>query len=242
LRLLITGAAGRIGTAFIERYGSLYDLVLTDRAYPPGSIASAGRWIIGDASDPDLLWRLTEGVEAVLHLAADPSTQASVPSLVVNNLAVTAYLFDAAHRRGVGRFVFASSVQTVVGYPPDVPVTPGMPPRPLNHYAATKCFGEALCHVYGSRGMSCIAVRIGAFSDPSRLETETFPDFFRLFVSKDDLCQLLHLCLQAPRELTFAIVHGISDNREPRLDLESTRRLLGYEPRDGAPAPPSGEG
>lgn len=240
MRLLITGAAGRIASAFIERYGAHYDLVLTDRVYPASEFACAGRWVIGDANDPDLLWRLTENVEAVLHLAADPNTNASLPSLVANNLAATAYLFDAAFRRGAGRFVFASSVQTVVGYPPDVPVTPDMPPRPLNAYAATKCFGEALCHVYASKGMSCIAVRIGAFSDPARLARETFPDFFRLFVSKDDLCQLLHLALQAPRDVGFAIVHGISDNREPRLDLESTRRLLGYEPRDGAPAPPGG--
>ncbi len=241
MRLLVTGAAGRIATAFIERHGADYDLTLTDRAFPAAEAAAAGRWVIGDISDPDLVWRVTEGADAVLHLAADPRTQALVGDLLADNLSATAYLFDAAYRRGVKRFVFASSVQAVVGYPPDVPVTPEMSPWPVNVYGATKCFGEALCRVYSGRGMSCIAVRIGAFSDPARLAHETYPDFFRLFVSRDDLCQLLHLAIQAPPDLGFAIAHGVSDNREPRLDLESTRRLLGYSPRDGAPAPPAGD-
>jgi len=40
-------------------------------------------------------------------------------------------------------------------------------------------------------------------------------------------------CVEAA-DVQFAIVHGISDNRFKRLDLTSTRNLLGYAPQDDA--------
>jgi hypothetical protein len=45
--------------------------------------------------------------------------------------------------------------------------------------------------------------------------------------------QLLAQCIEAP-DITFAIVHGLSENRFKRLDLTSTRDLLGYAPQDDA--------
>ena len=51
------------------------------------------------------------------------------------------------------------------------------------------------------------------------------------YISEQDLNQLLVLCIEAP-DVTFAVAHGISNNRFKRMDLTSTRRLFGYAPGD----------
>lgn len=237
MKLLITGAAGRIASCFIDTYGAGYDLRLTDRRYPSQEHAPVGEWRIGDLADPNFVWELMDGIEAVLHLGANPNTNAPMRSLLNSNLLGTSNVFEAAQARSVRRVVFASSIQAVLGYQPDTMVTAEMATRPRNLYAATKCFGESLCHVYSTAGMSCIAVRIGAFLEPEWLERSRHQEVRRQYVSPRDLCQLLDLALRAPEDVRFAIVHGVSDNAVNRLDLSATRELLGYSPEDGAPAP-----
>ena len=115
----------------------------------------------------------------------------------------------------------------------------------------TKCFGESLCAYYADReGLSCIAVRIGTFSTPEAVAESGDSRQLSLWVSHDDLCQLLHRCIEAPDDLRFLIVHGVSDNQFKRLDISNAREILGYEPRDNAfqissrtdldPRPPDG--
>lgn len=53
------------------------------------------------------------------------------------------------------------------------------------------------------------------------------------YVSEQDLNQLLVRCIEAA-DVPFARVHAISNNRFKRLDLTSTRELLGYAPQDDA--------
>lgn len=53
------------------------------------------------------------------------------------------------------------------------------------------------------------------------------------FISEADLCQLFDRCIETP-DIRFAIVHGLSNNRFNRMDLTSTRALLGYQPQDDA--------
>ena len=45
------------------------------------------------------------------------------------------------------------------------------------------------------------------------------------------MSQLLVRCVETP-DIPFAIVHGLSDNRIKRLDINSTKALLGYAPQD----------
>jgi nucleoside-diphosphate-sugar epimerase len=98
-------------------------------------------------------------------------------------------------------------------------------------YAVSKCFGENLARYFAYvEGLSCIAVRIGAFEAPWILRSPD-PVTPRQFVSKRDLCNLLIRCVETP-DIPFAIVHGVSNNHPNRLDLEETHRLLGYKPQD----------
>jgi nucleoside-diphosphate-sugar epimerase len=119
----------------------------------------------------------------------------------------------------------------VGGYPPDVQVKWDMPVRPCCEYGASKCYGEALGHYFADqRGVSVIAIRIGGVhghdEEPHKYQSQQM-DYL---VSEEDLTQLLTKCVEAPEDLQFAIVHGLSDNRFKRLDLSHTREILGYEP------------
>ena len=103
--------------------------------------------------------------------------------------------------------------------------------RPVNMYGASKCFGEATASAFAAQeGLSAIAVRIGAYEAPW-LAADLSPLNLSAFVSARDLNQLLVRCIETP-SIHFAIVHAISDNRIKRVDIEETRRVLGYQPED----------
>jgi nucleoside-diphosphate-sugar epimerase len=229
---LLTGAGGRIGTAFRAFVGDRYDLRLVDR--DGGKIVEAnGHPVLeADTSDLDACQQLCAGIDTVVHLAADPSPRADFyGSLLDNNIKSVYNIFRAAKDQGCRRVVFASSIQVIEGYPLDVQAHPESPIKPMNMYAVGKAFGEATAHYFAyAEGLSSIAVRIGAYEGNRELHK---PDGRTLsaFVSQRDLSHLFVQCIEV-ENLQFAIVHGVSDNRFKRMDITSTRALVGYHPVD----------
>ena len=235
-QVLLTGAAGRIGTAFREYVGDRYTLRLADRTLaglenPHGFEATQV-----DLIDLDACRTLCQGIDTVVHLAGDPSGRAGFyGSLLDNNIKVVYNVFQAALEQGCRRVIFASTVQTISGYPLDVQAQTDSPVKPLNLYAVSKVFGEAVAHCYASQGLSGIAIRIGSFEGNRALSSEYKPNARNLstFISKRDLSQLIVRCIEVP-DVQFTIVHGVSDNRFKRLDLTSTKATVGYQPLDDA--------
>jgi nucleoside-diphosphate-sugar epimerase len=233
-RVLVTGAAGRIGTAFLRRYGGGYAFRLAD--VRPVEDPGGHEVRVADLTDLDAARAACEGIDTVLHLAADPSPRATFyDTLLPLNVKMAYNLFHAAAEQGCRRLVFASSIHAVNAYPLDRQVHPEDPVCPGDLYGVTKVFGEALCAYYARReGLSCIAVRIGAFGPPEKVEDCADSRLLSLWVSEDDLCHLLELCIEAPESIRFLIVQGVSDNQFKRMDIGSARQLLGYAPKDNA--------
>lgn len=233
-RVLITGAAGRIGTAFRARYGDRYDLRLVDRrpVEEPGDHEA----YTADLVELTEAQRACEGIDTVIHLAADPSPRATFyDTLLPLNIQMTYNLFHAAKEQGCRRIIFASSIHAVNAYPLDVQIHPTDPIRPGDLYGVTKVWGEALCSYFADReGLSSIAIRIGAFGTPERLAESGDSRLLSLWVSHDDLSQLIHRCIEAPDSLKFLIVQGVSDNQLKRMDISNAREILGYAPVDNA--------
>lgn len=230
-RVLITGAAGYIGSFLTKAWRDRYDLVLLDVKKPrdPGD----ARVVVSDIQDLGTLREACREVDTVVHLAADANPGAEFDSSVLpRNIVGTHAVFQAAADAGVKRVIFASSIHCVGGYPPDVQVKWDMPVRPCCEYGASKCYGEALGRYFSdNHGISVIAVRIGgvhghAESPPHQAER------MDILVSEDDLTQLITRCVEAPEDLRFEIFHGLSDNRFKRLDISHTREVVGYEPSD----------
>ena len=239
LKVLLTGAAGRIGSAFFCYARERYLLRLVDR--PGSGLASLDpgdhETLEFDLSDAEACLEACEGTDVVVHLAADPSPEADfTDSLLPNNIVGSYNLFEAARKAGCRRVVAASSVHAVSGYPVDVQVRDEMPVRPKNLYGVSKCFVEALAACYAiETGLSCVAVRIGAYPRPDETAGAMSADEdLSAFVSPRDLCQLLCQCVDAPDRVRFAVAHGVSDNRFKRLDLSHTREIFGYRPQDDA--------
>ena len=110
------------------------------------------------------------------------------------------------------------------------PLPDDAPPRPTNLYGASKAFGEAVAATYAAAGLSGIAIRIGAYDAPWFHERGDARAAMA-YVSARDLNDLLMRCVETD-DIAYAVVAGISDNARKRFDLEQTRRLLGYAPRD----------
>jgi len=232
-RILLTGAAGRIGTAFYQTCGANYHVRLADRVVEPlvGNLVSDDV-VQFDVADLDDCYRVCQDIDTVVHLAGDASPDADFyHSLLESNIKGAYNIFCAAKDQGCRRVVFASRAQAVEGYPLEVQVRADMPVRPKNMYGVTKCFGEALASYFAfTKGLSSIAVRIGNLAEFEAGQDHTARDI-SAFISERDLVHLLVQCVETP-DIQFAIVHGVSNNRFKRLDLVTTRQQLGYAPQD----------
>lgn len=233
-KILITGAAGRIGSAFRLAHGEEYDFRLVD--WRPVDEPGIHENYVADLVDLDEARRACAGVDTVLHLAADPSPRATFyDTLLPLNIQMTYNMFHAAQEQNCRRLIFASSIHAVNAYPLDYQIHPNDPVRPGDLYGVTKCFGESLGAYYAAReGLSCIAVRIGAFGTPEAVFESGDTRLLSLWVSHRDLCQLFHRCIEAPDTLRFLIVQGVSDNQLKRMDISNAREILGYDPQDNA--------
>jgi NAD+ dependent glucose-6-phosphate dehydrogenase len=231
--VLLTGAAGRIGTAYRKHATARYAFRLAD--INPISEPDGHEVLTIDLSDFDSARSACEGVHTVVHLAANPHTTAEFyRDLLDANFKATYNIFRAAKDAGCERVVFASSVNSVEGYPNERQVRPGDAPCPGNVYGASKAFGESLGAYFGSvEGLSNICIRIGAVGELHNLRPDA-PDHVRaIFITMRDLCTLLDRCIET-RDISHAVVHGVSNNRHNWLDLTETSHLLDYHPVDDA--------
>ena len=234
--MLVTGAAGRIGSYFSEHSADRYDLTLLvhvdDDENDVKQVEPFGRVIRGDITDLDGLKDQFAGQDTILHLAATPD-----PSAVwdlVNKLNITGCYnaFVAAKHCNCRRVVFASSIHAVSGYPHQRQVHPDDPVNPGDLYGVSKCFGEAMARYMAEQhGLSGICIRIGAFQPESTAENADSPSMLDAFVSHADLTKLLQKCIDN-EDLTFAVFHGLSDNTFERMDITTARELLNYQPED----------
>lgn len=232
-RIVITGAAGRVGTLLRTHLGRSagYELVLVDRenrgeaAIRPDDLSRyAPEWI-----------ELFASADAVLHLAGDPRPWAPWPPLADNNVEATLNVFRAAAKHKVRRVVYASTLQTMEGYRYSCgPIAADAPPRPVSLYAASKLVGETIARNFAEEHMlSAICLRLGA------VQTERAPPggdstawSRSKWLSAEDLCQAFEKAILA-EGVRFAILPVTSDNEAMPWDLSETRRILGYAPAKG---------
>lgn len=234
MRVLVTGAAGTIGTVVCA--GLLdrgYDVAGLDLAAEPEGFT--GAWFTADCSDADAVRSVFEvlnqagRLDGVVHLAGIPH-EASLPTMIDSHVITTAALLDAMVDHGVSRIVYASSNHAVGRTRRTDLLGTDVPPRPDTFYGVGKVAAEALLQLYTDRyAMDAVALRIGSFraQPETRRQLETW-------LSHDDAVRMVHAALTAP-DPGFAVLYGISNNSRAWWDLEPGRRL-GYTPEDDAEA------
>ncbi len=245
-KVLITGAAGRIGSIVRRYLGQKYELSGVDLKGVDDIPCT-----VADLGDLDAVRPAFQGQDTVVHLGADPSPQGSWESILHNNIIGTYNVYEAAREAGVQRIIFASTNHVVGFYPlkqdpyraiyegrlkevrrPFPLLTPEMY-RPDSYYGVSKAFGELLGSYYHDEfGISTICVRIGWVMTP---DDPTFaPSALSLWLSHRDAAQLIERAIDAPASVGFAVVYGMSRNSLRIWDIETTERLLGFVPQDGA--------
>ena len=223
MRVVITGAAGRIGRCLMEGLSSVgHDVHGID------VVAADGDVVVADlARDADALAELMDGADAVVHLAAIAS-ETDFSTAVDSHIGLTYAVLEAAVSHHVGRVVYASS-NHAVGFAARTSLLPAdTQARPDSFYGFGKAACEALCSLYHNRyGLAVACLRIGSFRD-----RPTTRRHLSTWLSPGDAVRLVDACLRSP-DLGFAIIYGISRNTRGWWDLDSAR-LLGYEPHDDA--------
>jgi len=234
--VLITGAAGNIGRKLSAAWDDVYDLIRLDREPDPDDPGL----IAADLADPAADWgELFHGVDAVVHLAADPDELADWEALVGPNIDALFNVFHAAALAGVERLVFASSNHANGGYRDqgDGPIGVDLPPKPDGPYGATKLMGERLGRCLSETfELTFVALRLGWVQRGGN-RPETLPDDWSrgLWLSDADMVRLFGLAVEADLgDRTCVVVNGMSRNRGTRWDLEPAAGLLGFEPEDDA--------
>ena len=197
-----------------------------------GDLEGLGEIARANLSDLPRLKELCEGIDTVVHLAANPDPSAVWDDLLSDNIIGTYNIMAAAKSQGVRRVVYASSIHAVGGYPPDMQIKTTDPVNPGDVYGVTKCFGEAMGRYLAEHeGVSVIALRIGAVQEPENAQKDEAIAWADMFVSYRDLAQIIEKSIEAPN-LKWGVFNAISDNRFKRLDITDARQLLGYEPQD----------
>ncbi len=224
-RVLITGAAGGIGSALRETLrGASPVLRLSDRA--PLAPARDGEEVDrADIADMAAVERIVAGCDGIVHLGGI-SGENDWPTILEGNIVGTYNVFEAARRAGVKRIVFATSNHAVGFYPRAQTIDHRVVPRPDSRYGVSKAFGEALASLYADKhGIGFLLTRIGNFGtlpiDKRRLA---------IWISPRDYTQLVRIGLEHP-DIRCEIVYGVSNNRRSWYDNANAYRL-GYRPQD----------
>jgi uronate dehydrogenase len=228
--VLLTGAAGRIGTVLRGGLPGRGWAVRCLDVVPVPDVRPDEEHVVADVADLAAMTDATEGVDAVVHLAG-VSGESSWDSILQANIQGTYAVLEAARRAGVSRVVFASSNHATGFTPRPAAGLLGEfdgPSRPDTYYGVSKVAGEALGALYADRyGMDVVCLRIGnASPEPSELR------HLAIWLSPDDSLSLVDAALRAPSP-GFAVVWGVSGNSRNWWDLTAAR-ALGYEPADDA--------
>lgn len=232
--VLLTGAAGAVGQVLRKGLKPHYSLRLSDirdlgEAQPGEEIRTA------DLSDSEAVYRLVEGVDAIVHMGGVLGAvrkdgkmvgESSWENVLQSNIMGTYNVFEAARRSGVKRVVYASSIHAHGFYRRDTRVGLDSPPRPDTRYGLSKAFGEAAGRYFADKyGLEVVALRIATYKPRPTLIRD-----LGTWISPGDMVELVRCSLAYP-DTHFDVLWGVSNNTRSLYDNPNAKRY-GYFPKD----------
>ena len=164
MRLLVTGAAGFIGSTYVHLVKDEHDVVVLDKLTYAGrreNLPDGVELVVGAIEDRDLVLQLVEGVDAIVNFAAESHVDRSIAdqnAFARTHVIGTGVLLDAVRERGVPRFLQVSTDE-VYGSIEDGSFTETSPLAPSSPYSATKAGGDLLvsayAHTHGIEAVIC---------------------------------------------------------------------------------------
>ena len=224
--ILMTGAAGDVGTHLRNELAGRYALRLSDirpiKKLGPGEVFVRGD--VGRLSD---MLRVSKGVDAIVHLGGF-ALEGPWDMILRANIVGCYNIFEAARRNGVKRILFATSNHATGFFRRDQTIDHRVYPKPDSRYGLSKVFGEQLGSLYADKyGMQVFCMRIGNVN-PAPLDKRRLS----IWISPRDFAQLVSIGIEHP-DIRFEIVYGVSGNQRSWYDNSNAERL-GYRPQDDA--------
>ncbi|MFT8316819.1 MAG: NAD-dependent epimerase/dehydratase family protein [Sporolactobacillus sp.] len=193
MRILVTGAAGFIGSHLCERLLESpanqvvgLDAFLGNRELKEANLTGLRnhpRFQLVEANllDADL-GPLLEGIDAIFHLAGMPGVRSSwgpdFDSYVFNNILATQKLLEACRKQPIKKFIYVST-SSVYGEKKG-PVSEDAAPFPLSPYGVSKLACEFLCHVYQeNENLPLVIVRYFTVYGPRQRPDMAFHRFIK---------------------------------------------------------------
>lgn len=222
-KILITGAAGDVGTRLRKLLKGVYSLRVSD-IRKPADLGADDEFVAADLGDYEQTKQITAGIDGIVHLGGY-SVEGPWETIHKSNIVGCYNLFEAAYRSGVKRIVFASSNHAVGFYPRDRKIGVDVTVRPDSRYGVSKAFGEAVGALYADKhGLRVTCIRIGNVGDKPLDKRR-----LSIWVKPEDLAQLIRIGLEHP-DIRFEIFYGASDNEAGWWDNSNARRF-GYRPQ-----------
>ena len=233
MKVGITGAEGTIGSVLRKGLSDRYEIksfTLKNQNFESIQV---------DLSQKESVEGIYSGLDAVIHLAADPSPKADWNSVRKNNIEATFNVFTECVTSKVKRLILASTNHTQHGdtlltTPETLDLT-----NPDSLYAVSKLFGENLGKLFSEQyGLQFVGLRIGWIvkgDDPTIMRETPSEEYMRaMFLSHKDCINAFERALDV--ETNYMIAYAISDNTHKVFDLEITKRTLGFYPMDNSDA------
>ncbi|MBI4657392.1 MAG: NAD(P)-dependent oxidoreductase [Verrucomicrobia bacterium] len=236
--ILVTGSAGSIGRAAVSGLSAAGWRV---RGFDRLPTPATGDYVVGDLTDSSALRKAADGAGAIIHLAAIPDDDDFLSRLLPNNLVGLHNLLEAARVAGVQRVLLASTGQVVWWrlLEGPWPIGPDAPYTPRDWYAVTKITAEAAGRTYArNHNMTVLALRLGWFPRNREHAAEVGRTVRgpNIYLSPGDAGRFFAQAMEAPLEPGFAVLFVASrPTNRIIFDLEPTKRLVGWEPKDQWP-------
>lgn len=227
-KIVLTGAHGALGTVLRGPLSRMAETLLsTDIVEAPKTLHDNEDWVQADLADMNQIAPLMEGADMVVHFGAVVDEKPFEELLGPNYIG--AYnVWEAAHRHGLRRVVYASSIHAVGLEEVNKGIGTDAPHRPDTFYGLAKCFAEDMGRMYWEkRGLEAVCLRIlSCTSEPQNARA------LGTWLSYRDLVQLVTRAVETP-VTGFTIAWGVSANDRAPVD-NSRAAFLGYKPQDNA--------
>jgi uronate dehydrogenase len=226
-KLVLTGAAGRLGSYLREPLTALCDaLVSTDIVDDLGDLYPGETYIKADLAEMDQIAPVLDGADMVVHFGAIVDEK-PFEELLGPNFVGSYNIWEAGYKAGVRRIVYASSIHAVGMHLKSDCIGIDAEHRPDTFYGLAKCFTEDLGRMYwDKRGMESVHLRILSCAQVNNTRA------LGSWLSYTDLIQLVTRAIDTP-SVGFAIIYGVSNNDRCPVD-NSKASFLGYRPTDNA--------
>ncbi|MBL4813345.1 MAG: NAD(P)-dependent oxidoreductase [Rhodobacteraceae bacterium] len=227
-KIVLTGACGALGNELRAHLAKMADTLLsTDIAAAPEQLLANETFVQADLAKMDEIGPLLEGADMVVHFGAIVDEKPFEELLGPNYIG--AYnVWEAAHKHGLRRVIYASSIHAVGLHSSADGIDTEAHHRPDTFCGLAKCFAEDLGRMYWEkRGLEAVCLRILSCT-PEPQNTRALGTW----LSYGDMVRLVIRAVDTP-VTGFTTIFGVSANdRAPVSNAKVA--FLGYKPQDNA--------